>query len=69
MMTQKNRVWVAYGAAGAIGSIKEIDGGAFEVQLAGKDDPVGTYPELEIAKRALHARMRPGADRPDFHRH
>lgn len=67
-MTQSSRLWVAHGAVGAVGSIREVEG-SFEVRMVGADEPVGTYPELEIAKRALHAHLKPGAERPEFRRH
>ncbi|WOF24551.1 methyltransferase [Microbacterium betulae] len=66
--TQARRLWVAHGAVGAVGSIREHDG-EFEVRMVGADAPVGRYPELEIAKRALQAHLKPGAERPEFRRH
>ena len=66
--TQDRRLWVAHGAVGAVGTITERDG-EFEVRMVGTDAPLGRYPELEIAKRALQAHLKPGAERPEFRRH
>ncbi|GAA4766092.1 methyltransferase [Microbacterium gilvum] len=65
---QEGRLWVAHGTNGAVGSIKETDEG-FEVRMVDRTEPVGSYPELDIAKSALHAHLTPGAERPEFRRH
>ena len=61
-------LWVAYGAAGVVGSIRKDDDG-YTVTMAGADAAAGTYPTMDVAKRALHARMRPGSDWPEFREH
>ncbi|NHI16934.1 methyltransferase [Microbacterium excoecariae] len=63
-----HRIFVAYGKAGAVGSIR-AEGADFLVTMAGSDEPLGTYPTLEIAKNALSAQLGPAADRPEFHPH
>ncbi|MFG6502348.1 methyltransferase [Microbacterium sp. P05] len=62
------RLWVAYGPVGAVGKIQTDEDG-YMVQMAGADEPLGTYPTLEIAKSALQAHLKPGADRPEFREH
>lgn len=64
----KHPLWVAYGAGGVAGSIRKDDDG-YVVTMAGASSVAGTYPSMEIAKRALHARMRPGSDWPSFQEH
>ena len=60
--------WVAYGPAGAIGSVHRVDDG-FTFRLLGDDVPRGLYPSLEVAKKALHSALGPGVDWPDFREH
>lgn len=67
-MTQTRALWVAYGQAGAVGSIRRDEEG-FVVTMAGGADPIGTYPSLDIAKRALCSHLKPGTSRPEFRRH
>ena len=61
-------LWVAYGASGVVGTIRKDDDG-YTVTMAGADQASGTYPSMEIAKSALHARMAPGSDWPQFREH
>lgn len=66
--TTTGQRWVAFGEAGAVGSIHRT-GHAFEVRLL-KDDAVhGSYPTLDAAKAAIHASMLPGSERPEFREH
>lgn len=67
-MTQAQGLWVAYGQAGAVGSIRRDEDG-YAVTMAGQDEPMGTYPTLEIAKGALCSHLKPGTPRPEFRRH
>ena len=60
--------WVAFGPAGAVGSVLRDEHG-FTVRMMREDADRGPYPTLEIAKNALHAAMGPGADRPEFREH
>jgi hypothetical protein len=60
--------WVAFGPAGAVGSISRTTDG-FVVRLMNDDAPRGTYPSLDVAKSALHASMLPGSDWPEFREH
>jgi len=66
--TTTRRLWVAYGPTGAVGMIR-TDGGAYVVTMAGADAPVGSYESLDVAKNALHAHLKPGADWPEFREH
>jgi len=61
-------LWVAYGPGGVVGSIRKVDEG-YTVAMTGARAAAGTYPSMEVAKRALHARMAPGSDWPRFLEH
>ncbi|GAB2523271.1 hypothetical protein GCM10027064_20860 [Microbacterium petrolearium] len=67
-VTQTRSLWVAYGQAGAVGTIRRDDEG-FVVTMAGQDEPVGAYPTLDVAKGALCSHLKPGTARPEFRRH
>lgn len=64
--TQMDMLWMAYGKAGAVGSIRHEDD-LFHVVMADRRE-IGAYPTLEIAKGALISHLKPGADRPEFRR-
>ena len=64
MMTGQR--WVAFGPAGAVGSIEHTEDG-YTVRILEDEEPRGTYPTLQVAKSALHASMTPGSDWPEFH--
>ncbi|HWH27192.1 MAG TPA: methyltransferase [Pseudolysinimonas sp.] len=66
--TTADQRWVAFGPAGAIGSISRSEDG-FTVRLLDDAEARGTYPSLETAKSAIHASMHPGADWPEFREH
>lgn len=66
--TMTRRLWVAYGPSGVVGKIQK-DAAGYTVHMAGKDEQLGVYPTLEIAKSALHAHLKPGSDRPEFRAH
>ncbi|HWM34253.1 MAG TPA: methyltransferase [Pseudolysinimonas sp.] len=66
--TTTEQRWVAFGPAGAVGSIHRTTDG-FEVRLMNDPTPRGTYPTLDVAKSALHASMLPGSDWPEFREH
>lgn len=68
-MTHARRLYVAYGHAGAVGTVREVGHGRFAVTMAGADAPIGEYPRLELAKNALVAHLKPGAGRPEFRQH
>ena len=61
-------LWVAYGPSGVVGSIRKDDDG-YTVTMAGADASAGRYTSMEIAKNALHSRMIPGSDLPEFREH
>ena len=62
------KTWVAFGQAGAVGSIHRDENG-YAVKLL--DDPAyrGVYPSLDVAKSALFAALPPGSERPEFREH
>ena len=66
--TTTERRWVAFGPAGAVGSIHRT-GDGYEVRLMSDDAPRGSYPTLDVAKSALHASLLPGSDWPEFREH
>jgi hypothetical protein len=66
--TATDQRWVAFGPAGAVGSISRTEDG-FAVRLMNDSEPRGTYPTLDVAKSALHASMLPGSEWPDFREH
>jgi hypothetical protein len=65
--TMTGQRWVAFGPAGAIGSIHRTDDGFLLKML----DRAGErrYPSLEVAKSALHATLPTGSDWPEFREH
>lgn len=63
----EGKTWVAFGSAGAVGSIHSIEDG-YEVRMLGSGES-GVYPSLAVAKSALHANLLPGSDRPEFREH
>lgn len=65
--TQK-ALWVAYGPVGVVGMVRKVADG-YAVTLAGADSTAGTYPTVEIAKNALHAKLTPGSAWPEFRQH
>nr|WP_274635694.1 methyltransferase [Microbacterium bovistercoris] len=64
----KHAVWVAYGATGVTGSIRESDDG-YVVTMADADASLGVYPTMEVAKSALYSAMPAGSDWPRFEQH
>ncbi|WP_230008277.1 methyltransferase [Microbacterium sp. Bi128] len=66
--TTTRRLWVAYGSNGVVGKIQQ-DAEGYAVHMAGKDERLGVYPTMAIAKNALHSHLRPGSDRPEFREH
>ncbi len=57
--------WVARGGAGTVGTIHRDERG-YRVRLTSAAEDRGPFGSLEVAKRALHAALGPGADRPEF---
>ena len=66
-MTLVGQTWVAFGPAGAVGSIHRVDDG-FTIKLKG-GEAQGLYPSLDVAKSAMHASLGPGSERPEFREH
>jgi hypothetical protein len=65
--TMSGQRWVAFGPAGALGSIHRTDSG-FLVRLLDSSEE-REYPSLEVAKSALIATLPAGSDRPEFREH
>jgi hypothetical protein len=65
--TMTGQRWVAFGPAGAVGSIHRTDSG-FQVRML-DDSETRDYPSLDVAKSALHATLPPGSDWPEFREH
>lgn len=62
------KTWVAFGPAGAVGSIHSTETGYEVRMLSGGGEP-SSYPSLDVAKSALHANLLPGSDWPEFREH
>jgi hypothetical protein len=67
-MTLTGQTWVAFGPAGAVGSIHRVEDG-FTFRLMGEDGFRAVYPSLQVAKSALHASLVPGSEWPEFREH
>jgi hypothetical protein len=67
-ITLDRHIWVAFGSAGAIGSIHAVEGG-YGFRLMGEDLRSAVYPNLDIAKKALYGSLPTGTDWPDFREH
>lgn len=67
-MTLTGKTWVAFGPAGALGSIHSVDGG-FTFKLLTDEGYRSIYPSLEAAQGALHAALVPGSEWPEFKEH
>lgn len=66
--TLTGQVWVAFGPAGAVGSVHRVDSG-YTFRLIRDEEFRAVYPSLEVAKSALHASLLPGSDWPEFREH
>lgn len=66
--TETEQRWVAFGPAGAVGSIHRTADG-FAVRMIDGPERETVYPTLEIAKSALHAGMTPGSEWPEYREH
>lgn len=67
--TLAGQTWVAFGPAGAVGSIHRVEGGfSFRLMNDGDYRPA-VYPTLEVAQNALYSSLGPGADWPEFREH
>jgi hypothetical protein len=66
--TVDTHTWVAFGPAGAVGSIHAADGG-FTFRLMDDATLRANYPTLAVAKSALYAALEPGSDWPEFKEH
>lgn len=60
--------WVAFGPAGAVGSIHQDDDG-FSIKLLNDAGFHGEFASLDVAKNALCSALPPGTERPEFHEH
>lgn len=66
---QTRRLWVAYGPAGAVGTIEKSAESGYAVKMVGADAELGVYPSMEVAKNALFSQLKPGSDWPEFREH
>jgi hypothetical protein len=66
--TLTGHTWVAFGPAGAIGSIHSADGG-YTFKLMDDTDFRGLFRTLDAAKSALQATMPSGSERPEYREH
>ena len=62
------QTWVAFGPAGAVGSIHSTERG-YTFKLVADDAFRAEYQSLDVAKSALHASLLPGAEWPEFREH
>ncbi|MCU1638810.1 MAG: methyltransferase [Microbacteriaceae bacterium] len=67
-LTLTGQTWVAFGPAGAVGSIHRVDDG-YTFKLMSDENFRAVYPTLEVTKSALHASLLPGSDWPEFREH
>ena len=67
-MTLTGKTWVAFGPAGAIGSVHSVDDG-FTFKLLTDAGFRAVYPTLEAAQGALYSSLVPGTDWPEFREH
>ena len=67
-MTMTGQTWVAFGPAGAVGSVHGTDGG-YTFKLVTDDGFRAVYPTLEAAQGALYASLLPGSEWPEFKEH
>lgn len=64
----ESHTWVAFGPSGALGSIHG-EGDKYTVRILADESWSAVFPSLEVAKRALHSRLTPGSEWPDFREH
>lgn len=67
-VTLTGKTWVAFGPAGAVGSVHSAEGG-YTFRLLDDAGYRGIYPTLDIAKSALHSALLPGSPWPEFREH
>jgi hypothetical protein len=67
-ITLTGQTWVAFGPAGALGSIHGA-GNGFTFKLLTDDGFRAVYPSLDAAQGALYASLLPGSDWPEFREH
>ena len=67
-MTTTGQTWVAFGPAGAIGSIHSVDGG-YTFKLLDDAGSRGVFATLDAAKSALNATLPSGSERPEYREH
>ncbi|MEO7147271.1 MAG: methyltransferase [Terrimesophilobacter sp.] len=62
------KTWVAFGPAGALGTVHKIADG-YTFKLLSDENYRANYPSLDVAKNALYAALDPGTDWPEFREH
>ena len=63
------KTWVAHGPSGVVGSVHRVNDGGYTFRLVADDVRRQQYPTLQVAQRALHASLLPGAEWPEFREH
>ena len=66
--TMTRRMWIAYGQAGATGTIIQ-DAAGYTVTMTRDSHRLGVYPTLEVAKAALQSHLPPGSDVTEYREH
>ena len=67
-VTLTGKTWVAFGPAGALGSVHSVEGG-YTYKLLNDAEYRGVFPSLDVAKSALYSSLLPGSDYPEFKEH
>jgi len=67
-MALTGQTWVAFGPAGALGSIHRVADG-FTFKLMTDEGFRAVYPTLDAAQGALYSSLLPGSEWPDFREH
>ncbi|TQL47705.1 hypothetical protein FB562_0773 [Homoserinimonas aerilata] len=67
-VTLTGKTWVAFGEAGAVGTVHSVEGG-YTYKLLDDSEYRGVFPALDVAKSALHASLLPGTPWPEFKEH
>jgi hypothetical protein len=67
-VTLTGKTWVAFGPAGALGSVHSVEGG-YTYKLLNDAEYRGVFPTVDVAKSALYSSLLPGSDYPEFKEH
>lgn len=67
-VTLTGKTWVAFGPAGAVGSVHSVEGG-YTYKLLNDTHYRGVFPSLDVAKSGLYSSLLPGSEWPEFKEH